>query len=34
LKRGFDVGYSLIALAFAAVLMTAAVAVFERRDVL
>ena len=34
LKNGVDIGYSLIALAFAVVLMTAAVLVFDRRDIL
>jgi ABC-2 type transport system permease protein len=34
LKRGFDVGYSLSAVVVSTVLMTAAVVVFERRDVL
>jgi len=34
LKNGVDIGYSLIALAFAVVLMTAAVFVFDRRDIL
>jgi hypothetical protein len=33
LKRGLDVGYSLIAVAFAAVLMVAAVIAFDRRDI-
>ena len=34
LKNGVDIGYSLIALAFAVVLMAAAVFVFDRRDIL
>ncbi len=34
LRRGFDAGYSIAALAFAGVLMACAVAAFDRRDIL